>query len=146
MAGRAGAAAPRRWPGIVATALIIVGAGAIGAAIVNNRNSKTQPSAVASTAPVVKPAPVVSTSIGQCVERVRAPFRIVKNASRYVGKDAVVNGVGSREGTVHATVQADGRFTAQFTQTLQRTSPTKCTGKLTFTVVSVGGVIPTVTS
>jgi len=54
--------------------------------------------------------------------------------------------VGSREGSAQAVVQPNGTFTVVFTQPLQRVSATKCSGKLTLTVKSIGGVAPTVIS
>ena len=137
-----------RWL-VVGAAVLVIAAGAIGAAIVVNNNSSgsSKPTASTSSAvPVVKSLHAISTPITTCLERVRQPYQIVKNAKSYVGKTAVVAAEGSREGSAQAVVQANGTFTVVFTQPLQRVSATKCSGKLTLTVESIGGVTPTVIS
>ena len=139
-----------RWL-VVGAAVLVIAAGAIGAAmIVNNTSSssssKPKVSTSSSAVPVVKSLQAISTPITTCLERVRQPYQIVKNAKSYVGKTAVVAAEGSREGSAQAVVQANGTFTVVFTQPLQRVSATKCSGKLTLTVESIGGVTPTVIS
>jgi hypothetical protein len=144
----------RRWPAVAGTALVVVGGAALVIALVANHSSSSttpkprttqgaQRGVSAGAIPVVKNLPVAETALTTCLERVRVPYQIIQNVKPYIGKTAVVAAAGSREGQVTVPIAANGTFTAQFTEVLQKVSATRCKGSLTFTVVSVGGVKPT---